>query len=207
MSKRLPALLAAVAATPVAALVAVLALTGCSANAGADLAGSRSPMSSSPQALSTAGDPGNRSPMLMAGAGEATEGQVDVTALSQADFEDQRHDGSQCLTETDDQQGQVTYCQKLAVVGGVVRWTAYVAVPQDSVKATMSVGNDFEYTASVDAPGSYVKIVWTKPTIPTEVRLSTVVEIELNDGTTFNANDYDADYENGWYSSEDLVLE
>lgn len=118
MNQRVPALLAPLA-------LGVIALTGCSSAAGA------------------AGDLSNRVPMAQAGAAEpgsspaSTAGQVTVTPLSRADFDDQRHVGR--CTGYD----AVTYCQSLQSHGvgssAHVTWTAYVGVPQGTVTATLSV--------------------------------------------------------------------
>lgn len=192
MIKRVPALL-------LSAAVGVVALTGCSTHAaGADLVG---------------GDPGNRSPMLQgaqaAGVSQSTAGSAVVTPLSQGDFDDQRHQGASCRTETFDP-GSVTYCESLLVVDGTVQWTVYLSVPQSPASVYASVGNsDFGYASTLRISDPYVKIVWDKPSIPVDRSLSTTMQISLNDAadTTYDANNYLASYQGGVYSEENLVLE
>jgi hypothetical protein len=116
----------------------------------------------------------------------ATPGQVTVTALSKTDFDDQSGE-AQC-TSVDG----LTYRQKLESHGrgsaAYDDWTVYIGVPQDTIDASMSIGNGFEYTAEVHASSSYVKVVWNSPNIPSLTTLGTDVRITLDSGSTYSAN-------------------
>jgi hypothetical protein len=125
----------------------------------------------------------------------ATPGQVTVTPLSKTDFDNQNE--AQC-TSVDG----LTYCQKLESHGrgsaAYDDWTVYIGVPQDTIEATMSIGNGFEYTADVHASSSYVKVVWNSPNIPSLTTLDTDVRITLDSGSTYSANGV------ATYNSQDL---
>jgi hypothetical protein len=184
MNTRVPSLLASLA-------LGIVALTGCSIHSDA-----------------AAGDLDNRVPMAQAGATEpganpaATVGQVTVTPLSKADFDDQRHVGK--CTGWD----ALTFCQNLQSHGvgssAYVTWTAFVGVPQDTVHATMSV---VDYTATVQAASPYVKLEWNSPNIPAVTLLGTDVRITLDDGTTYSANCYCTYDGRGMYDEEELVVQ
>jgi hypothetical protein len=185
MNARIPAVLGALA-------LGVVALTGCSAAAGAagaDLAGARQPLSQT-------------------AAADTTTGAVSVTSLTADQFATQRGEGT-CASYSG-----VTYCQKLQSHGvgsaAYVSWTAYLSVPQDTIDATMRIGGQgFEYTAPLEADAGYVKVVWSSPNIPSLMTLQTDVEITLDDGTSYSANNSYATYESrgDMYDEEELVLE
>jgi hypothetical protein len=127
---------------------------------------------------------------------QTTPGQVTVTSLSKTDFDDQSGE-AQC-TSVDG----LTYCQKLESHGrgsaAYDDWTVYIGVPQDTIEATMSIGNGFEDTADVHASSSYVKVVWNSPNIPSLTTLDTDVRITLDSGSTYSANGV------ATYNSQDL---
>jgi hypothetical protein len=186
MNKRIPSLIASVA-------LGVIALTGCSANAG-----------------SAAGDLGNRVPMAQAradgnaAASPAATGEVDVTALSADEFTAAEGASAGCAVH-----GQVTYCQDLQREApgdsAYVVWTAYIASPQDTFDGTMIV-NPGQYAADFHADSRYVKVTWDSPEIRADSVVDTDVQLTLGDGTTYDASCYATDAGDGTYDQSDLGL-
>lgn len=180
MTQRMPALL-------LSAVLGAVALTGCSATSGAadadgaDIAGARHSTS-------------------QARAAEATDGQVRVTQLTEAEW-DLAYSASVCTSA-----GPVTYCQDIRDVGGHVEWKVFLSIPQTASQVQLGVQSGAVSTTATTwgVDGPHAMLTWTSPDIPAQGVL--FVDVDATVGHTEYLGSAYANLVNGQYVQNQLAL-